>query len=321
MTRSSAQLFFINRKFFRTATRIAAVAGSLILGLIAAPQLRAQSPQADWEKAAGSKMSFEVASVKVNKGGLPPSGPMPHSNIPMGPEDDQPTGNLLSITNTALSGLISFAYKFTLNESLALFPQLPKWAMEQRFDIQARAAGNPTKDQFRLMMQALLADRFKFAMHYEVREIPLYNLVLAKPGKLGSQLRLYANEEPCPATPAPDAKVAGGYPADCGALRFMTSSQPGQVRVGGRNMSISMMATSLSALGTLDRPVFDRTGLTGNIDFIIEWDRRHVIEPTAETPGLTFPEALQDQLGLKLDAQKGPVNTFVVDHIEQPSEN
>jgi bla regulator protein blaR1 len=324
MARSSVHLFCINRNPLGTAIRIAAIAGSLILSLLAAPQLRAQSPRSDWEKAAGGKMSFEVASVKANKSGAPPSGPRSYSNISLSSEDDQPpVGSLFSATNVPLVSIISFAYKLTLNDFQSMSSQLPKWTAwtVQGFDIQARAAGSPTKDQFRLMMQALLADRFKFAMHYEVREIPLYNLVLTKPGKMGSQLRLYANEEPCPATPAPDAKVAGGYPADCGTLRFMTSSQPGQVRVGGRNMSISMMATSLSALGSLDRPVFDRTGLAGNIDFIIEWDRRHVIEPTAEAPGLTFPEALQDQLGLKLDAQKGPVNTFVVDHIEQPSEN
>jgi uncharacterized protein (TIGR03435 family) len=321
MTRSSTSSFLLKQSFLLIAISIAAVCGPLLGGLICAPQVRAQSQQADWEKVAGGKMSFEVVSVKTNKAGAFPSGPRPYSNISLGPEDDQPTGNLFSASNTSLWSLISFAYKFTLNDSIALSPQLPKWANEERFDIQARANGNPTKDQFRLMVQALLADRFKFAMHYEIRQIPLYNLVLAKPGKLGSQLRLYGNEEPCPAAPAPDAKVAGGYPADCGTLQFMTSSQPGLVRVGGRNMSITMMATSLSALGSLDRPVFDRTGLSGNIDFIVEWDRRHVIEPMADAPGSTFPEALQDQLGLKLDAQKGPVNTFIVDHIEEPSAN
>jgi uncharacterized protein (TIGR03435 family) len=324
MTRQSTSFFLLKRNSLLTAITIAAVCGPLLSSLTFAPQVLAQPQQADWEKAAGGKMSFEVASVKANKGGPPPSGPKPYSNISLGSEDDQPpAGSLFSATNVPLVSLISFAYKLTLNDFQSMSSQLPKWTAwtAQGFDIQARATGNPTKDQFRLMMQALLADRFKFAMHYEIRQILLYNLVLAKPGKMGSQLRLYGNEEPCPAAPAPDANVAGGYPAGCGTLQFMTSSQPGLVRVGGRNMSITMMATSLSALGSLDRPVFDRTGLSGNIDFIIEWDRRHVTEPMADAPGSTFPEALQDQLGLKLDAQKGPVNTFVVDHIEEPSAN
>jgi uncharacterized protein (TIGR03435 family) len=321
MTRSSTSLFMLKRSFLLNVISVAIVCGLLLCGLMGAPPVNAQSQQADWEKAAGGKMSFEVASVKPNKAGAFPSGPRPYSNIPPGPGDDQPTGNLFSATNTSLWTLISFAYKFTLNESIALDPQLPKWAKDERFDIQARATGSPTKDQFRLMVQSLLADRFKVAMHYEVRQIPLYYLVLAKPGKMGSQLRSYGNEAPCPSVSDPSATVTGGFPSDCGALRFFPSSQPGLVRVGARNVDVGIIATSLSGLGSLDRPVFDRTGLTGNIDFIIEWDRKPATAPMEDATGPNFVQALQDELGLKLDAQKGPVNTFVLDHIEEPSAN
>ena len=65
------------------------------------------------------------------------------------------------------------------------------WTTEDRFDIEARAPGNPTKADYRLMMQSLLADRFKLTVHYETRVVPLFELVLAKPGKFGPQLRLH----------------------------------------------------------------------------------------------------------------------------------
>jgi uncharacterized protein (TIGR03435 family) len=172
----------------------------------------------------------------------------------------------------------------------------------------------------RLMMQSMLADRFKLAVHHEVLQVPLYNLEVSRPGKFGPQLRAYGNEPPCPAGPS-TGTVAGGFPVSCGAPQFLNSIQPGLVRTGSRNVSMEQIAAWLAALGGLDRPVFDRTGLIGNFDFVLEWDRKPVTDPTADSTGSTFVEALQDQLGLKLDAQTGPVNTFVVDHIEQPSPN
>jgi hypothetical protein len=152
-----------------------------------APAVQAPTPQ--WQIDAGGKMEFDVASVKPNKGGLPPSGPRPYSNIPLGPQDMySPTGGLLTATNMPLFQYMIFAYKLSPDQVKSVLNQLPKWTTSENFDIQARATGNPTKDQFRLMMQALLADRFKMAVHFETRQLPVYGLVLDKTGKLGPKI-------------------------------------------------------------------------------------------------------------------------------------
>src|SRR5579871_6283226 len=147
--------------------------------------LRAQSVEApQWQTAAGGKLAFEVASVKPV-----PSGP-DHFRPPSFPlsNDDafRPTGGRFSAT-FPLPVLITFAYKVRLTQEQlnAMLAPLPLWVTRDSFEIEAKAEGNPTKDQFRLMLQSLLAERFQLAIHREQREVPLFALVLAKPGKLG----------------------------------------------------------------------------------------------------------------------------------------
>jgi uncharacterized protein (TIGR03435 family) len=187
------------------------------------------------------------------------------------------------------------------------------------------------------MMQVLLADRFKLAMHHETRQLPMFALVLDKPGKVGPQLQPHPADSPCPtAAPPPDSlspTVAGGFPEPCGAISDVQPSAPGRLRVGARNIPMGMMASSLEVLGNMgtsgniDRPVLDKSGLTGKVDFVIEWtpELNGPRSPGAtfqpDPTGPTFMEALKEQLGLKLDSQKGPVDVIVIDHIEQPSEN
>ena len=139
-------------------------------------------------------MAFDVASVKQNKSGATTS----HSNVNFAPDGVfTPTGGLLTTTNLTLLNFIVFAYKTTGDQVQLLRPQLPNWATTDRFDIQAKVEGNPTKDQFRLMMQSLLADRFKLTIHYETRHLPAFALVL-KPGKTGPQLQPHSEEPKCP---------------------------------------------------------------------------------------------------------------------------
>jgi hypothetical protein len=125
----------------------------------------------DWQMAAGGKMEFDVASVKQNKSGLPPSGSHPHSNVPLYPGSAySPNGGLFSATNEPVGFYISFAYKLDYLQLQFVVLGLPAWANSDRFDIEARAQGNPTKDQMRVMIQSLLADRFKLVAHYETRQ-------------------------------------------------------------------------------------------------------------------------------------------------------
>ena len=110
-----------------------------------------------------------------------------------------------------------FAYDLGGYQTLQLQDQLPKWATVGRYDIQARAGGNPTREQMQLMMQSLLADRFKLAVHTETNEGPIYALVLATPGKLGPYLK--PDTEPCPANLATVSATAADFKprgAQCG---------------------------------------------------------------------------------------------------------
>jgi uncharacterized protein (TIGR03435 family) len=326
------------RKLFLTVASAAAIVVALLVGVIAA-SLGAQSapgqaPTAQlppqWQIDAGGKQAFDVASVEQDT--ADPS--TARTNVPLGPTNvSTPSGGLLAAVNIPLVTYISFAYKLTGNQSQSLQSQLPKWATTERFDIQAKAEGNPTKDQMRLMMQALLADRFKLAVHNETRQLPVFGLVLVKPGKTGPQLQAHPDDAPCStvqappsSAPAPPATVAGGFPALCGSPLYMPSSVPGRTRVAARNVTIGMLAGTMTGFGNLDRHVLDQTGLKGNFDWIIEWTPQFngPVPPGAPQPdesGPTFLEALRDQLGLKLDSQTGPVDIMVIDHIEEPSPN
>jgi uncharacterized protein (TIGR03435 family) len=146
----------------------------------------AQAPTLQWQIDAGGKMAFDVASVKPN-----PTPGRPTSNVTLIGEAYAPTGGLFSATNTTLMNYMRFAFK-DIKLAYQATPDLagaPAWVRNARFDIEARAQGNPTKDQMRLMVQSVLADRFKLAVHYETRKLPVYALVLSKEGKLGPQLK------------------------------------------------------------------------------------------------------------------------------------
>src|SRR5580704_8122016 len=135
---------------FRVALLLA-IAGIVVVGAVGA--LRAQAP------AAGTILpAFDVASVKPNTSSAPAS-----SRFPMGPGDAYVSGTLFSATNQALIVYLRFAYKLGQGGLL----RLPGWVYNDRFDIEARAQGNPTKDQMRLMVQSLLADRFNLMTHTE----------------------------------------------------------------------------------------------------------------------------------------------------------
>jgi bla regulator protein blaR1 len=290
----------------------------------------------EWQKAAGGQMSFDVASLKQ----APPSASdeTANTNIPLGPQEMfEPTGGLLSAKDFPLWQYIIFAYRLSPRQVQDARSQLPKWAINNRYDIEARASGNPTKDQFRLMMQALLAERFKLALHYETRQLPVYALVLNRPGKLGPQFQPHPDDVPCSTKFAPDdgpgPTVAGGFPETCGVIVDVQPSAPGRFRTGARNMALPMIADSLLAMwnfgnpGDFAKPILDRTGLAGKFDFVLEWSPQlngplppgSTFQPDESGP--TFLQALKEQLGLKLVPQTGPVDVLVIDHVEEPSAN
>ena len=155
------------------------------------PGARAQAP----------KLEFEVASIHENR-----SGEKPYSNFPMGPgRQFAPVAGHLSGRNLLLLQYILFAYKPTNSyEVQTLRATLPAWVLSAHFDIEARAAGSPTKDEMRLMMQSLLESRFHIVVHREIRAVPVFSLVMIKAGKLGPKILPHPSDDPdCSKVPPP----------------------------------------------------------------------------------------------------------------------
>ena len=281
--------------------------------------------------ATGDKIKFDVASVRESKPNVGPN-----MNFPLGAGDTySPNGGLLLTTNLPLIVYIIFAYKIAdAYEMHALQQQLPQWAISTGFDIRARTENpNPTKDQMRKMMQALLADRFKLITHYETQQVPVFGLVPQKPGKTGPKLRRHPTDDtPCSTTApgmvsGPAATIEGGvFPVICGDIVGMRPSVPGRLNVGARNVTMGQIASSLNGMGILGRPVADQTGLSGTFDFALEFtpEMPNGVRPgetQSDSSGPTFLTALTEQLGLKLNSEKGDVDLIMVDHVERPSEN
>ncbi|HVV46868.1 MAG TPA: TIGR03435 family protein, partial [Bryobacteraceae bacterium] len=251
----------------------------------------------------------------------------PSSNFPLNAGAMYtPSGGLFSATNFPLVTYIFFAYGLMGNQAHLLAPQLPAWVMKDRFDIQARAAGNPGKDEMRLMMRSLLADRFKLAVHTEMREIPVFAFVLVKPGRAGPQLQPHPAGAPCE-TNVPPLAAPGNNAALCNTILGVPPSVPGRSRLAGRNVTIAYVADMFSQRVDRGRPMIDATGLTGTFDFVLEFTPappgRAAPEantgPDAEGP--TFDEALRDQLGFRMESRRSSMNVMVLDRIEHPSEN
>jgi uncharacterized protein (TIGR03435 family) len=243
---------------------------------------------------------------------------------------------------------IKFAYKLNSNpEQDRGLAHLPESLSKDYYEIEAKAEGNPTKDQMRLMMQSLLADRFKLKVHYETQEAPVFDLTLVKPGTTGPQLHPHDQGAPCPDSDAPmvlptkgplptlaPSKPGDVFPPNCDELGMAIPGSNGMQLVGARNASASMLATLMYTYRAidgeaLDRAVVDKTGLSGTFDFTVEyWPENGGFFRSPPLPGQlresqgpSFLEAMRTQLGLKLTPDKGSVRILVVDHVERPSEN
>jgi len=235
-----------------------------------------------WCQSTPEPATFEVASVKLSP---PDAQGMFVRPLPGG----------LRISGATLRNLISIAYSvrgFQISGG-------PKWLDTERFDIEARAAAAPAgppaprEEQKKIneRLRNLLADRFQLTLHPETREQPVYSLVVAKGGP-----KLQESAEP-------------------GSLIRML----GRGKLNGRAVGLGMLALNLS--NELGRTVIDRTGLTAKYSFQLNW------VPSTNSPDAPDPDgpsvfaALQEQLGLRLEAGKGPVEVLIIDRVEMPSGN
>jgi len=330
MSERVARKLDFRKKLLLATVGSLALALPIFTGFLSGKESRAASTSPA-RREAEDHLTFEVASVKQNISGSESS----TMNVPLGPGDIYPpNGGVFSATNVALISYIYFAYNLSGAQFQLLLPHLPDWAIKDRFDIQATARGNPTKNQLRLMMQTLLADRFKLSAHYETQQLPVLALVLATPGKTGPQLRPHRDDTPCsttgpqfPSKSQSPVLLPDGLPADCSDIVGLPSSA-GHHRVGARNVSMALLANWLPQMGNLDRAVVDKTGLSGTFDLKFGWQSQQPSSPAASPqqsrlpePRSDFLEDLKEQLGLKLESQTGPVPLLVIDHVEKPSEN
>lgn len=319
------------RKSLLALLMLAAVAGPVDFGARHAEVRAAQTVTEDWQQAAGGKMEFEVASVRLNPG------PQEPSNFRLSPDDAYTaTGGMLN-ADFPLTTYINFAYKIwpSREQAQTMYGHLPRWVQTDSYVIHARAAGqNPTKDQMRLMMQSLLKNRFGLVMHLDTQETPVLEMTLMKPGTLGPQLHRHKDGPACDVKgtrePGTELKDTDMFPSQCGGVEAV--NRPNQmILMGARDTTMEMIAKSFQ-IGRLGRPVVDVTGLTGTYDFRLTWTPNRgdfgpasqaasPDEPTSDPEGTPFLEAMKEQLGLKLGPAKAPLKVLVIDHVERPSAN
>ncbi len=299
-------------------------------------------------QSATAPLAFDVASVRPSKQDSPQ-----HTNVPLdsgnvygaisGDAARTAAGGYLIAAHQSLWRYISFAYKLSGTQELSLrfnmFSGAPKsgapfWvtgsftAPPEYFDISARAPTDTSLDQMRLMMQALLADRFHLVTHYVSADAPVFALVLAKPGVTGPHLQPHPSSDACVApgsgqssAPAPAAMT--NLPPVCGVIAHIASSTPGQ-HEGGRAVPLSLFASSvptMTGLAAMPRPVVDQTGLSGLYDFTLTWVHDPSGDDAIADNTANFRDALKVQLGLELKPSHAPLRFLILDHVERPSEN
>ena len=245
---------------------------------------------------------FEAAAIK--------------QNVSDGPAFLATKGDRFSATNFPLRLLILNVFRLQPNQLVGE----PGW-LDDHYDIVAKSPEPLTPDRQREMIRALLADRFKLVSHMETRELPIYSLALARSdGRLGPHMSV--TKDDC--GPALQALAPSAISAERPVCNWR--GRPGSMIAGG--VRIGTLVEMLSR--TVGRNVFDRTGLTGFYDFELAYNPGVSLPnppPGAPPPPPVDPDApelftaLQEQLGLKLESARGPVEVLVIDSIERPTED
>jgi uncharacterized protein (TIGR03435 family) len=251
-------------------------------------------------------MTFDVASVREAKEAT--------SYMVSGWLD--PHTSALRLENNTMQNLLTIAYEIDSYQIVGL----PEWPYPAMFTIVAKSdhtidekLAKLSDDDARIekqhMLQALLAERFKLKTHWETRQGAVYNLIVAKPGRL--------HEAKGGPPSAEDLKFWGDHPVP---TLYQRNDGLGYDFIG-HGASMSEIAVMLR--GQLGRPVLDKTGLTRNYDFVLKYRDRTKQDRSADDldPTLPMDEAIVAELGLKVVAAKGSIQVLVVDHVEKPSEN
>jgi uncharacterized protein (TIGR03435 family) len=310
MTERGARKLDFRRKALLGTAGLAVLALPVVLGVANAPQSGQSSPS---EAALATAPRFAEVSIKSYESD-PEGWHYGHTIV------DPPNEGTFIATDVTVEALVGMAYGI---QHSWLIQGAPSWLNSEKFDIQAKAnravnndlaklsreQGSPMK---RRMLQALLADRFKLTIHRETKDLPAYALVIAKNG------------------PKLQEAKPGTYPEDGKGHAGRILMDPDQLT--GQGLPMAVLVDFLSEW--LGRTVLDQTGLKGNYDFTLKWTPEPgqgmmLRGPEGSNPG---PEggqptdspvitAIQEELGLKLESTKAPVEVLVIDHVEKPSEN
>jgi uncharacterized protein (TIGR03435 family) len=294
-----ASMLFIAGLFIGIATSPAQIRSGttatvvVIFAAALQPAIQAQSVR---------ERSFDVASIKRN---------VSNTVLGSGLAAPQPGGRYVGVGVT-LRRLIGDAYDMDIEGG-------SDWMASDRFDVNATADGNPTATQIRLMLRLLLADRFKLKVHTESREMPVYEMRLARDdGRLGSGMK--QSDAKCAEEARNFFPGTAGFPPPCGDFRLG----------GGAFVARGLTLTGLAQLlgGITGRPVFNRTGRDEAFDIEMKWSsdggltgipRDAAGANTLSADGVTVFTALREQLGLRLDSSRAAVDVLVIDHAEPPT--
>jgi uncharacterized protein (TIGR03435 family) len=252
-------------------------------------------------------VKFEVASIRRNV------------SAETGAQVRVLPGGQVTVTNNTLFNIVRNAYGV---QPFQIVPgkNTPDWFDRDRWDIVAKVAPEAVTSQLQvvLLLQGLLADRFKLVAKRETREMPVYALVLARPdGKLGPQIRESGGE--CEAMRV--AREAGA-PAPPLPPKGFCGTRTGNGSVSTSSVLLTDFARNIAP--ATGRFVVDRTGLTARYDLDVKWTPDQALAggaAGAATDGTSLFAALQEQLGLKLEAQRAPVDVVVIESVERPVED
>jgi uncharacterized protein (TIGR03435 family) len=278
---------------------VSAIAGSVIAvhAVIGAQSPAVPKPQAT------ERLTFEVASIKRNVSG------------DQGGQIRVQPGGQIVVTNNSLYNLIRNAYG-TQRFEMVPGPQLPTWIDSDRWDIIAKPPADAPmrEEQMQLRLRSLLEDRFKLDARRETREMPIYALMIARSdGQLGPQMKRSGDECAVAARARAAGEAAPPLPGGfCG-------TRTGNGNVSMRGVPLANFVRNLG--GMTGRFVVDKTGLAGPFDLDLQWTPDQAIGAGgAQTDGTSLFAAMQEQLGLRLEAQRAPVEVLVVNSAERPTE-
>jgi uncharacterized protein (TIGR03435 family) len=290
---------------------VAAFAVPILIGVLNAPAIRAQS-------AAAAVPKWEVVSIK-------PCEPHPGPMSDMAPGGNSTPGNLRTecfpLLNANGSGLIRGAYA---SDPFTPITGAPSWVHSAFYQINAKAEGSPSVATMNgPMMRALLEEYFHLKIHQQTGEGPVFFLTAARGGP---KLHSFVAGSCTPSDMAPQDPLP---PGQSYCKNMMSGGSPASIEAQGTTLD----DFSRLLFAVLGRPVFNKTGVAGRFDIRIEFSREGTrfspLRPTGSADGLSLASdptdsifaVVQGQLGLKLESAKGPVETFVIDHIERPAGN